>query len=170
MRNKHDIKQTAFEAVVSEYEGPLLRYAARVTNSHDAAQDVVQVAFLRLFENWKEGFTPSPKLSNWLYRVTHNCAVDYIRKESRRKELHKAHSAEIPSASKFSYGGYTDKALKALVVLDMREKQLVLLKVFEEKSYKEISEITGLTVTNVGYILHNAMKKMASQLKKEKAI
>lgn len=165
-RQKHE----AFEAVVGRYEAQLLRYAARVTNNRDAAQDVVQVAFLRLFENWTEPLEPSPKLSNWLYRVTHNCAVDFIRRESRRKEMHHAQAAEKPDSAKFTFGDYTDKALKAISVLDMREKQLVLLKVFEEKSYKEISEITGLTVTNVGYILHNAMKKMAEGLQKEKAI
>lgn len=163
-------KQEAFECVVGQYEAPLLRYAARVTNNADAAQDVVQTAFLRLFENWTEPLEPSPKLSNWLYRVTHNCAVDFIRKESRRNEMHQAHAAEEPDSTRFTFGGYTDKALKALSILEMREKQLVLLKVFEEKSYKEISDITGLTVTNVGYILHNAMKKMAEELKKEKAI
>ncbi len=170
MKSDSKNRQDAFEAVVSEYEGPLLRYAARILNNADAAQDVVQVAFLRLFQNWKEDFTPCPKISNWLYRVTHNCAVDFIRKESRRSELHKAHAEENPGTAKFVFGGHTDKILKALAVLDIREKQLVLLKVFDEKSYKEISEITGLTVTNVGYILHNSMKKMAAQLKKENAI
>lgn len=164
------LKHEAFEGVVGRYEAQLLRYAARVTNSPDAAQDVVQTAFLRLFENWTEPLEPSPKLSNWLYRVTHNCAVDFIRKESRRNEMHQAHAAEEPDTAGFSFGGYTDKALEALSILDMREKQLVLLKVFEEKSYKEISDITGLTVTNVGYILHNAMKKMAEELKRKKAI
>jgi RNA polymerase sigma factor (sigma-70 family) len=164
--NKHRV----FEGIVAQYEAALLRYAARLTNSNDAAQDVVQVAFLRLFEHWKEPLEPSAKMSNWLYRVTHNCAVDHIRKESRRSDMHLAQAKEKPDSVKFAFGGYTDKVLKALVVLDMREKQLVLLKVFEEKSYKEISDITGLTVTNVGYILHNSMKKMASQLKKENAI
>ena len=170
MNSDQTNKQYAFERVVSQYEGALLRYAARVTNSSDAAQDVVQVAFLRLYEHWKEELEPSPKMSNWLYRVTHNCAVDHIRRESRRSEMHKAQAKERPDSVKFAFGGYTDTVLNALVVLDMREKQLVLLKVFEEKSYKEISEITGLTVTNVGYILHNSMKKMAGQLKKENTI
>lgn len=160
----------AFEAVVSEYEGPLLRYAARVVCSIHAAQDIVQTAFLRLHENWKDELEPSPRLSSWLYRVTHNCAVDYIRKESRRNELHKAQAEEQPGTESFSFGGYTDAVLKTLETLDMREKQLVLLKVFEDKSYREIGEITGLTATNVGFILHNAMKKMAAQLKKEKAL
>jgi DNA-directed RNA polymerase specialized sigma24 family protein len=47
---------------------------------------------------------------------------------------------------------------------------MVILKVYEEKSYKEISEITGLSVSNVGYILHFAMKKLAEELKKTSAI
>ena len=47
-----------------------------------------------------------------------------------------------------------------------RERQLVILKVYEEKSYNEISEITGLTSSNVGYILHHAMKTLAAILRK----
>ena len=54
--------------------------------------------------------------------------------------------------------------------MSLREQQLVILKVYEEMSYKEISEITDLTVSNVGYILHHAMRKMADALKKTKAI
>ena len=44
----------------------------------------------------------------------------------------------------------------------------MILKVYEEKSYREISEITELTEGNVGYILHHAMKKLAKMLKEEK--
>ena len=45
--------------------------------------------------------------------------------------------------------------------------QFTKLKVYEEKSYKEIGEITGLSTGNVGYILHHAMKKLAKELRKE---
>jgi RNA polymerase sigma-70 factor (ECF subfamily) len=58
------------------------------------------------------------------------------------------------------------RARSALRSLSPREQQLVILKVYEEKSYREISEITGLTSGNVGYILHHAMRKMAQLLKK----
>ena len=49
--------------------------------------------------------------------------------------------------------------------LPEREQRIIVLKVMEGKSYKEIAEIMDLTSTNVGFILHTAMKKLAKQLK-----
>ena len=164
----------AFDTVVSTYEGPLLRYVSRIVLDWDAAQDVVQNTFLRLFKRWKEELSPSPQLSSWLYRVAHNCAVDYLRRETRKTNLHQEHARETPAymppdrGEGFRIGEAAESAAEALASLPLRERQLVVLKIYEEKSYKEISEITGLTVSNVGYILHYAMKKMAAILKKNR--
>jgi RNA polymerase sigma-70 factor (ECF subfamily) len=152
----------------------LLRYASTIVRDQDAAQDIIQNTFLRLFRRWKEELKPSPKVSSWLYRVAHNCAVDYLRKESRRRDLHIRQAKEQPDAippnrgDAFRISEGAEKAVEALGRLSLREQQLVVLKVYEEKSYREISEITGLTVSNVGYILHHAMKKMAAALKEMK--
>jgi RNA polymerase sigma factor (sigma-70 family) len=167
---------TAFELVVGHYETPLLRYVARIVNRGDIAQDVVQNTFIRLFRKWEEEMVVSPKISSWLYRVAHNCSIDHLRSESRRRTLHRSQAKErpeftLPDRGKgFQISDAAANAAEALKTLDEREKQLVVLQVYEEKSYKEISEITGLTVSNVGYILHHAMKKMAAHLKKTKAI
>lgn len=166
----------AFEAIVSEYESALLHYAAHIVYNYDAAQDVVQDTFIKLFKNWKDELTPSPQISSWLYRVTHNCAVDYLRRESRRRLLHIRHAEEhhdfIPPdrGEGFRISEAAEKAVEALRTLSLREQQLVILKVYEEKSYREISEITGLTISNVGYILHYAMKKMAAELRRARMI
>jgi RNA polymerase sigma factor (sigma-70 family) len=164
-------RKRAFELIVGTYEGPLLRYATRILQRHEAAQDVVQDTFIRLFEHWKDELAPCPQISSWLYRVAHNRSVDYLRKESRRQQLHQKHAEEAdlsipPDRGKgFRLSAEAARAAAALGILSIRERQLVVLKVYEEKSYKEISEITGLTVSNVGYILHHAMKKMARALK-----
>ena len=166
----------AFETIVSEYEAGLLRYAARLVNDYNVAQDVVQDTFIRLFRKWEDKLEPSPKISSWLYRVAHNCAVDYLRKETRHHVLHRRQAREkrqfVPPdrGEGFRISAEAERAAAALGMLDLREQQLVVLKVYEEKSYREISEITGLTVSNVGYILHHAMKKLAAELKKAKAI
>ncbi|MFC1498607.1 RNA polymerase sigma factor [Verrucomicrobiota bacterium] len=171
-----DEKIKAFESVVSEYEGALLRYVARIVHDYNMAQDVIQETFIKLFEKWKDELVISPKLSSWLYRVAHNCAVDYLRKETRHFHLHQRHSEESehsipPNRGKgFKISESAERAVTILRQLSLREQQLVVLKVYEEKSYREISEITGLTVSNVGYILHHAMKKMAAEFKKAKAI
>lgn len=164
-------KLEAFEVLVREYEKPLLRYAMRFLRDQDAAQDVVQNAFIRLLGGWKDEWVPSPQLSSWLYRVAHNCAIDYIRKETRRKRLHEQQSQDLPSTvdpnrgAEFRISDEAELAAEALSRLSSRDQQLVILKIYEEKSYKEISEISGLSVTNVGYILHHAMKKLAAELK-----
>jgi RNA polymerase sigma factor (sigma-70 family) len=160
----------AFEAVVLRYEAELLRYAARVTSNSDAAQDVVQNTFIRLFRKWTGTLEPTPQLSSWLYRVAHNCAVDHMRKESRRRILHQQQAAEAPElvdpdrGQGFRISEEAERAAAALRKLSPRERELVVLKVYEEKSYREISDITGLTIGNVGYILHHAMKKMSAEL------
>ena len=164
-------KLAAFEALVSEYERPLLRYAGRILRDQHAAQDIVQDTFIRLFKRWGEAWEPSPKLASWLYRVAHNCAVDYVRRESRKRMLHQRDALEKPESAppergaSFEMSEAAELATHALRALSLREQQLVVLKVYEEKSYKEISDITGLTTANVGYILHHAMKKMASMVR-----
>lgn len=169
-------KIAAFDALVSEYEGILLRYVIRIVQSHDAAQDIVQDSFIRLFQNWDGELRPSPEISSWLYRVAHNCAVDYLRKETRRTLLHNRQAEEnddfIPPnrGEAFRLNESAEKAAAALHKLSLRDQQLIILKIYEEKSYREISEITGLSVSNVGYILHFALKKLAEELKKSSVI
>lgn len=165
-------KREAFERVVNEYESALLRYATRLLRNPDAAQDVVQETFIRLYRKWKDELAPSPQVSSWLYRVAHNCAVDYLRKITRRQALHQRHAKEQPlcvapnRGQEFRISEAATRAAAALEVLGEREKQLVILKVYEEQSYREIADICDLTVSNVGYILHHAMRKLAQELKK----
>ena len=165
-------RRAAFDEVVSHYEAALLRYASRLLSNENSAQDVVQNALIKLFKRWEDKMEPSPALSSWLYRVVHNEAVDLVRKESRRWELHKRQAAERPISSGPNRGcglhisGRAELAAAALQVLPERDRQVVILKVYEEMSYREISEITGLSSGNVGYILHHAMKRLAAELKR----
>jgi len=169
---KQPERVAAFEAVVSHYEARLIRYAARITGCNDVAQDVVQETFIRLFRKWTEALEPSPMLSGWLFRVAHNRAVDLVRTRSRRTDVETRHAEEQPDtvaplAGQSGVGEQAIRAEAALRILSLREQQLVILKVYEEKTYKEISDITGLSAGNVGYILHHAMKKMSRVLKQD---
>ena len=161
------------EAIIVEFEAPLLRYAARIANNSSAAQDIVQTTFIKLCQYWRSDAHPTPQLSAWLYRVTHNAAVDYLRKESRHHALLQQHSEERQCLSQPGRDGpglseMARRAAKTLQILSLRERQTVILKVYEEKSYREIGEITGLSEGNVGYILHHAMKKLAAALRSSK--
>jgi RNA polymerase sigma factor (sigma-70 family) len=162
------------EAIVSQHEAALLGYAARLVNSPTAAQDVVQNAFIKLFKNWDGHSQPSAKLKSWLFRVTHNEAVDFIRRESRLKVLHEKHAEERPAAvcsdgvhCPASHEEKKGAVLRHLKRLHPREQQVVLLRLEQGLSYQQISEITGRSEGNVGNILHHAVRKLSTILQKE---
>ena len=159
------------EAIVAEHETALLRYAARLVNSPDTAQDVVQNVFVKLARNWHEGMRASPRLKGWLYRVTHNEAVDQIRRETRRRKLHEKHAERLLDECPDGHNCPSPLDDRREVVLahvrrlHPREQQVIILRLQEGLSYREISEITGRTRGNVGNILHHAVKKLSEGLK-----
>lgn len=162
--------ERSVEAVIAEYQSPLLRYATRILNDPDAAQDVVQQTFIKLCRHWRNGERPTKQLSSWLYRVTHNNAVDHIRKENRLRLLHRNQAEEVPTMAAASQGRdleHRDRlqlAMKHLRKLDPSEQQVVLLRLQQGKSYREIAEITRRSEGNVGCILHHAVKKLSKSL------
>lgn len=160
------------EAIVAEFETGLLRYAERVLSNHVAAQDVVQNVFIKLFKAWHEGTHPTEKLKGWLYRVTHNEAIDYMRRESRLKVLHEKQAEDAASSCPdgkhcpVSDDERRDMVMGLLKKLHPREQQIILLRMDQGLSYTEISQITGRTEGNVGNILHHAVQKLSESLKK----
>jgi RNA polymerase sigma-70 factor (ECF subfamily) len=152
--------------VLERYEAPLLRHAGSVLSDPVAAQDVVQECFLKLLASGR----PVQNLSAWLHRVTHNLALDHLRGEARRQRLHAAAAqSAAPTVESAESTLASDDAQRIvereIEALTPNERAVLHLKLKAGKSYREIAEITGLTATNVGYLLHHAVKKVAARLK-----
>jgi RNA polymerase sigma factor (sigma-70 family) len=110
---------------------------------------------------------------NWLLRVVRNLGVSRIRRETRQRrhaevfqEANQSRALDRQEAE--AHSAETDelrsKVRSEVDRLKPRYREVLLLKVQEGKSYKEIAEITGLSVTNVGYILHMALKELGTRL------
>ena len=160
------------EAVVDAYEAPLLRYAARLLNNAALAQDVVQNVLVKLFRQWPVGMQADPRLKSWLYRVTHNEAVDLIRAEERRKRLHVRQAEDAACGD----GGLhrdappderVSEVMRHLDLLALPERQVLLLRLQEGLSYEEIAAATGHSSGYVGSLLHHAVKKLSARLRCE---
>ena len=159
------------ESIVTEHKTALLRYAARILGDPTAAQDVVQNAFIKLFKSWQDGTRPTRALRGWLFRVTHNEAIDYIRRESRLRNLHEQHAEQkgknCPDGRNCPTGSDERKemVLNVMKKLHPREQQVVLLRLEEGLSYKQIAEVTGRSEGNVGNILCHAVRKLSVRVK-----
>ena len=152
-------------AVLALFEAPLLRHAAAILGDAAAAQDVVQESFLRLLANGQ----PIDNLSAWLHRVTHNLALDHLRKESRLRKLHLSAAPRTEPLAPSPAEDLDRREAHALMLgeierLAPNERAVLMLKIKEGRSYQEISERTGLSTSNVGYLIHQGLKKLTARL------
>ena len=161
------------EELFAALESPLLSYALRYTDEVGLAEDVVQEAFMKLHVEF--GRVQAPQ--RWLYRTVRNLALNLRRHECRTVSLNAPDDAgKEPVADAADPSSFPDEQIirlegiglvrLGLEALDERSRELVRLKFNDELSYKEIAERTGLTVGNVGFILHHALKTIAVELAK----
>ena len=164
-----ELNNLNLEGAMKEYQSVLLRYASRVLNNEDAAQDVVQEAFIRLHGNWEKITERGVPLRGWLFRTTHNAAVDYIRKESRRRRLHQRQSNETDPRDYASDQHDRDErhelVFRHLHVLKPKERSVLVLRLQEQMSYKEIATVLKRSEGYVGTLVHAATKKLSRSLK-----
>lgn len=157
------------EAVMERYQSALLRYAARVLNNADAAQDVVQEVFIRLHGNWNRVRKREGSLKGWLYRTAHNAAVDFIRKESRLRVLHERQFKDPTNHIDHESLHHLDER-EALVfqhinTLKPKEREVLVLRLLEGMTYREIAEVLNRTEGYVGTLIHTASKKLTQSLR-----
>jgi RNA polymerase sigma factor (sigma-70 family) len=161
------------EEVFTALESPLLSYAARLTGTIELAEDIVQEAFMKLHAQFAEVREPK----RWLYRTVHNLALNQRRSAARIVSLHQPDEAGVtpdsdvpdpmlmPDEQIARWEGIGLVRL-SLESLDERSRELIRLKFTEDLSYQEISARTGLKAGHVGYLLHHALKAVATELAK----
>ncbi len=107
-------------------------------------------------------------VEGWLFTVTRNRALDYVRKHSRIIPMPLPEDRESEERAPDEMLASQDAAewlLKLLDALTPNQREVIRLKFQSDLSYKEISDITGLSVTNVGFILHVGLKKLRALLR-----
>jgi RNA polymerase sigma-70 factor (ECF subfamily) len=159
------------EELFAALEAPLLSYGLRLTGEIGLAEDAVQEAFMKLHSQFKEVREPR----RWLYRTVHNLALNQRRQAAKIVSINSSSSAEnenspdtadpapLPDEQIIRMEGIGQVRL-SLETLDERSRELIRLKFTDELSYRDIAARTGISVSNVGYILHHALKTIGDEL------
>ena len=146
-------------------ESPLLRYAHGLLGQRETAEDIVQDAFLKLHAHWEEVTHPRA----WLFRCTRNLALSHLR--DHKREIPMDGNREWESSNpdpEQALGKLEAIGTLQLLVAELQEEDrtLISLKYHDGLKYDQISQRTGLTVSNVGYKLHHALKNLADSLRR----
>lgn len=165
---KEASKETWIRDALVKFEGPLTRYAYRVTRDLEIAREVVQDVFLRLWQEDPEEL--APRLAEWLFTVCRNRAIDSRRRDKRMVPLttenaEAIESREDPADESIAKAQNVNRTLALLAGLPGREQEVLRLKFQNGLSYEEISRVTGMSVTHVGVAIHTGMKKIRAVMK-----
>ncbi len=167
---------TALSALLARYERPLVRYAQSVTGDVESARDVVQETFIKLARGeMRDGTSPGDEARHteaWLFTVTRNRALDHHRKFSRIIPMplpEDRPSGEPGPAAILEQHESANSLFALLDALSPNQREVIRLKFQNDLSYREIADITQLSVTNVGFLLHTGLKKLRELLREQPA-
>ena len=152
---------------LEEYESPLIGYALGFVRDRERARDVVQDTFIRLCRQDVEKVRDG--LKTWLFTVCRNRALDILRKESRLSPLSDDEHRQTPAdtASPDAAADHEERIAQVLRYMDRlseNQKTVILMKFREGMSYQEITEATGLSSGNVGFLIHTGLKRLRQLL------
>src|SRR4051812_45466768 len=145
--------EPAFEAIVARYRKPLLRYCARIL-TEERAEDAVQQTFVRAYGAMRKNGAEL-KLRPWLYRIAHNTALNALRDRGLR---HEQLSDQLDGVERPDQALERTQGLEAVVsaVQDLPERQrdAIVLRELEGRSYDEIADELGVTGGAVRQLLN----------------
>lgn len=154
-----------FALIIDRYEKKLKRYVFYLTGDKEKVDDIVQNVFIKAYINLFS-FNKKFKFSNWIYRIAHNEAVNFVKKESFFKKINLDFlniAKEEDLEEEISKKEIKEKLKTCLDKLDGSYKEVLILHFFEEKSYKEISDILRISVSLVGVKI-NRGKRMLKKI------
>lgn len=165
MRKADEDKIQWLSETLTQYEGRLLRYLSRWL-SESSARDVVQDTFVKLWQEDPQRL--KDHIAPWLFRVCRNRALDILKKEGRMSpfDSDQGQADDDPGAT-VERRQETTRVLQVMTELPQKKQDVLRLKFQEGLSYKEISQVTGLSESYVGVLIHEGIQHIRTRLKDE---
>ncbi len=164
----------AFEVLVLRYQTQVYSLALRMVGNEADAQDLAQEAFVRV---WKSlpSFQFSAQFSTWLYRLTTNICIDFLRAQKKHRQISLTIAEEeqwdledpSPQPEDLVLAQDARETLtRAMDSLDPEERQILLLRSVNDCSYQQIGDIMGLREGTVKSRLSRAREQLRKKLSK----
>ena len=172
--------RTALGELVRRHQSALLRHArALLGDAGGHCEDAIQETFLKLLERPPElpadvrgdAGRERAQLSSWLHKVARNHCMDILRAEGRRRQREEASAAPETAPPGCADGAElveqrdTRARVEAeLARLPAEQREVLVLRLLGERSYKEIAEITGKKIGTVGWLVSEGLRALSTGL------
>ena len=162
----------AFRMIFDRYGRPIISFIYDMVGRRDLAEELTQETFVRAYKNLK-ALRDDTKLSTWLFGIAKNVARESLRYKHRETDkvgIDDDRVIELSDGKRPPDHELLDKELNgvirdALGALDEDKRLVFTLKIFQQRSYEEISEITGSSIPKLKTDLHRARLEMRRRLR-----
>ncbi len=163
--------ETAFEAMVSRWNEPILELATRLTGDLEEAKDVRQMALLKTYQGL-DRFEGRSRFSTWIYRVVLNLCRDRARSGAVRARVFEPGGGALDGAAVLEETGFhaaRDRELarvvaEAVLGLPAPEREVVVLRHYHDLPFPAVAEIVGCPVTTVKSRMARGLTLLRSRL------
>jgi RNA polymerase sigma-70 factor (ECF subfamily) len=162
-----------YEEIIKRYQPKLTHYLRKFIQNQDELEDVLQVVFIKAYQNLFS-FNLRQKFSSWIYKIAHNEAVNYLKKNSRHPQIsleekeYQIIDQKINLNQDFDQGLFKKEIQNSLNQVKLKYREPLILFFFEEKTYQEISEILRIPKGTVGTLISRAKKSLKKNLNIQK--
>lgn len=157
------VNTSEYNKVVKAHSGNLYRFILKMNRDEDDANDVVQDAFMKLWEHVES--VDIDKAKSWLFTTARNTMLNKIKKDKRTEPMESDNFNEpYTNSNAFELKELIDKSLNQLPEL---QKSIILLRDLEGYNYSEIGEILHLSESQVKVYLFRGRKKIKESLKND---
>lgn len=164
----------AFGEIVQRWERRIFALAYGMLGREDDARDATQETFLAAFRNLR-AFRGDAKVSSWLHRIAVNQCITRqrrarVRKEAALDDEEEKHSSTFSAPATYSPAHVTESlehinaVRRAVASLPIELRQVVVMKEFEELTFREIADALDLPLSTVKSRLYTALKQLQMRL------
>ena len=159
---------TAFDQLLDKYHRPIVNFIYRIVNNSGEAEELAQEVFLRVFRA-RQGYEPKARFAAWIYRIATNVSLKEAGRKRRMRFWNHNHGSEDgsamelqeviadpgPDAERRMISGELGRVIRrAIQGLPRNERVALVLRRYEELSYREIADIMECTEAAVKTYIH----------------
>ena len=165
-----DGDETSFNRLVLKYQQKIYWHAHRMTGNHFDADEVVQEVLMVMYKKLKN-FEQRSSLYTWIYTITSTRSINFINRRKVKESFSIDENSFLNLKSEESIAGNLEakekleKLDKVLQQLPVKQREIFILRNFDEMSYEEISKITEKSVGGLKANYFHAFKKVVELMK-----